>query len=137
MDYNVTIEVGGPGQQSSVAFDDGPNGYRSPGPGRDSNQASGAADTGQYPIRITQDPSSPLWLALEPTVALTMTRPGPRAPLPKATQHVEHGRIVSRVAEAELVADLARESEREQVAAPVASKVLLGVFGLLQNCLHK
>ncbi len=55
----MTIEVGGPGQQSSVAFDDGPNGYRSPGPGRDSNQASGAADTGQYPIRITQDPIFP------------------------------------------------------------------------------
>ena len=57
--YNLTIEVGGPGQQSSVAFDDGPNGYRSLGPGRDSYQARGAADTAGYPIRITQDPIFP------------------------------------------------------------------------------
>ena len=57
--YDVTIEVGGPGQQSSVAFIDSSSGYRSPSPGRDSNQASGGADTGQYPIRITQDPIFP------------------------------------------------------------------------------
>lgn len=57
--YPMTVEVGGPGEQSSVAFDDGLSGYNSPGPGRGSNQAQGAADDGGYPIRSTQDPIYP------------------------------------------------------------------------------
>ena len=57
----MTVEVGGPGEQSSLAFDDGPNGYRSPGAGRDANQQRGVAEplSAGYPIRTTQDPIYP------------------------------------------------------------------------------
>ena len=58
--YYTRREVGAPGQQSSVSFADT---YRSLGAGRGSNQGSGQADTGSYPIRSTQDP-------IYPTIAL-------------------------------------------------------------------
>eukprot|EP01043_Picozoa_sp_COSAG02_P003928 COSAG02_NODE_99_length_37069_cov_24.910957_24_plen_1416_part_00 len=66
--FPMTIEVGGPGEQSSLAFDDGPDGYRSPGSGRDVKQKRGVAESGSavYPIRTTQDP-------IYPTVALPGT----------------------------------------------------------------
>ena len=64
-----------------ISFDDGPDGYNSPGAGRGSYQARGAADSGGYPIRTTQDPIYPTIAAAGGSA--TGSTPGARGTITK------------------------------------------------------